>query len=116
MSDPTQHLRNISEVELHHLLRVIAETASDAILTIDEHSTILFANPATEKIFGYSHDEIVGQSLTMLMPEYLRQVHRSALQRYVAVGERHLSWEAVSLPGWPQNGRGCAFVREHGDV
>jgi PAS domain S-box-containing protein len=105
MSNPTEHLRNISEVELHHLLRVIAETASDAILTMDEHSTILFANPATEKIFGYDHDEIVGQPLTFLMPAYLREVHRSAVERYVDTGERPLAWEAVSLPGRHKDGR-----------
>lgn len=105
MSDPTAELRNPREVELPHLSRVIAETASDAILTIDDQSTILFANPATEKIFGYRHEEIIGQSLTMLMPDYLRHIHRSALERYIATGQRHLSWEAISLPGLHKNGR-----------
>src|ERR1043166_4693413 len=105
MSDPTAELRNPREVEVPHLSRVIAETASDAILTIDDQSTILFANPATEKIFGYRHEEIIGQSLTMLMPDYLRHIHRSALERYIATGQRHLSWEAISLPGLHKNGR-----------
>lgn len=105
MSDPAENRRNISEVELHHLSRVIAETASDAILTIDEQSTILFANPATEKIFGYLHHELIGQPLTMLMPDYLRQVHRSAFERYLATGVRHLSWDAISLPGLHKSGR-----------
>jgi PAS domain S-box-containing protein len=105
MSEPAGEQRNISEVELHHLSRVIAETASDAILTIDEHSTILFANPATEKIFGYLHDEIIGQPLTMLMPDYLRQVHRVAFERYLSTGVRHLSWDAISVPGLHKSGR-----------
>lgn len=104
MSDPTAEVRNPPEVELPHLSRVIAETASDAILTIDDQSTILFANPATEKIFGYLHEEIIGQPLTMLMPDYLRHIHRSALERYIATGTRHLSWEAISLPGLHKNG------------
>jgi len=34
---------------LTQISRVIAETASDGIITIDENSTILFANRATEK-------------------------------------------------------------------
>ena len=104
MSDPTAELRNPPEVELHHLSRVIAETASDAIVTIDDQSTILFANPATEKIFGYLREEIIGQPLTMLMPDYLRQIHRSSLERYVASGQRHLSWQAISLPGLHKDG------------
>ncbi len=84
--------------------RVIAETASDAIITIDDASTILFANPATEKIFGYKLDELVGQSLTMLMPEYLRHLHRAGLDRYVTNGTRHMTWDAVQLPGLHRDG------------
>jgi len=105
MNDPAANLREISDVELHHLSRVIAETAADAILTIDDQSTILFANPATEKIFGYRLDEIIGQSLTMLMPDYLREIHRSSLTRYLTLGERHLSWDAISVPGLHKDGR-----------
>src|SRR2546426_7580926 len=85
------------------ITRVIADTASDAIISIDEYSTILFANRATEKIFGYTREEVIGQSLTMLMPDYLRQMHRAGLQRYLATGQHHISWEAVELPGLHKN-------------
>jgi PAS domain S-box-containing protein len=105
MDDASTANRNISEVELHHLSRVIAETASDAIITIGDDSIIRFANPAAEKIFGYALKELIGQSLTMLMPEYLRHLHRSALKRYIATGERHVTWDAVGLPGLHKSGR-----------
>src|SRR5258706_5854196 len=85
--------------------RVIADTASDAIITINEESTMLFVNRATEKIFGYSRAELLGQSLTMLMPDYLRHVHRAGLNSYLDRGERHISWEAVDLPGLHKTGR-----------
>ena len=105
MSEPADNRRNITEVELHHLSRVISETASDAILTIDDQSTILFANPAAEKMFGYLHEEMIGQPLTILMPDYLRQVHRAAFEQYLATGERHPSWDSISLPGLHKSGR-----------
>ena len=98
-----------------HFLRVIAETASDAIITIDQNSTIVFANRATERIFGYSHDELIGQSLTMLMPDYLREVHRAGLQRYLATGERHMSWNAVELPGLHKTGRHLSLEISFGE-
>src|SRR2546422_3205883 len=41
----------------------------------------------------------------MLMPDYLRQVHRVGLERYLATGQPHISWEAVELPGLHQSGR-----------
>jgi PAS domain S-box-containing protein len=85
--------------------RVVAETASDAIITIDQKSIILFANPAAEKIFGYSVAEMVGSELTMLMPDYLRRVHRTSVERYVETGQRHISWEGVGLPGVHKTGR-----------
>lgn len=84
--------------------RIIAETATDAIITIDTDSTILFVNRAAERIFGYANEEMVGASLTMLMPEYLRHLHRKGLTNYVATGQKHISWEAVELPGLHKSG------------
>src|ERR1043166_4199367 len=88
---------------LHQITRLIADTASDAIITIDDQSTILFVNRGAQKIFGYTRDEMVGQSLTMLMPDYLRNVHRASVARYLETGDKHTSWEAVPLPGRHKN-------------
>lgn len=85
--------------------RLVAETASDAIITINEESTILFVNQAAEKIFGYSIEEISGAALTMLMPEYMRHVHRAGINRYLATGQKHISWKSVELPGLHKNGK-----------
>src|SRR5260370_13518403 len=90
---------------LYQITRVIADTASDAIITIDEQSTILFVNRAAEKVFGYTPAELIGQSMTMLMPDYLRHLHRSGLKRYLSTGGRHISWEAAELPGLHKDGR-----------
>src|ERR1700738_1518421 len=85
--------------DLYQVTRIIADTASDAIITIDEGSIILFVNGAAEKIFGYSRAELLGQSLTMLMPDHLKHVHRAGPHRYAETGEHQMSWEAVTLPG-----------------
>ena len=63
--------------------RIIAETASDVIITIDQDSVIQFVNPASQKVFGYKPAELTGQSITMLMPERLREAHIAALKEYV---------------------------------
>jgi two-component system sensor kinase FixL len=85
--------------------RIIVETASDAIVTIDEMSTIVFANPATLKIFGYAPEEITGRQLAVLMPERFREAHLAGMRQYLSTGERDIKWEALELPGLHKSGR-----------
>jgi PAS domain S-box-containing protein len=85
--------------------RTLAETASDAIITINEDSIITFVNPATEQVFGYTSEELIGAGLPLLMPEYLRHLHEAGFGRYVRTGEKHLSWQAIELPGLHKSGR-----------
>lgn len=85
--------------------RTLAETASDAIITIDAESRIIFVNPAAETVFGYTKQEMIGADLTILMPEYLRHLHKAGFARYAETGKRHLSWEAIELPGLHKSGR-----------
>ena len=85
--------RNKSEQELQRSeakTRAILETAVDGIITIDPQGMILTANPATERIFGYRIDEMVGHKVNMLMPDPYRSAHDSYLERYLTTGERRI--------------------------
>jgi PAS domain S-box-containing protein len=90
------------ESEEHY--RAVAQASTDAIITIDSDSTILTVNPAAEKIFGYSAQEMTGQPLTILMPEYLRHLHKAGLKRYLETGQKHIHWAAAQLPGLHKSG------------
>lgn len=48
--------------------RVVMETSLDAVLVFDSAGLILRANPATEKMFGYSPGELPGRPLELLLP------------------------------------------------
>jgi PAS domain S-box-containing protein len=54
------------ESEIRH--RAILETATDTIVTIDEHGRIESVNPAVRRMFGYEPFEVVGQEISLLMP------------------------------------------------
>lgn len=95
--------------------RIIAETASDAIVTIDEENAIVFANAAIEKIFGYRQDEVAGRPITMLMPERFREAHLSGVKRYVATGKRRISWQARELVGLHKSGHEIPLEISYGD-
>jgi PAS domain S-box-containing protein len=84
--------------------RVVLETASDAVVSIDHRGHILLANRATAKTFGYEPSELIGQPLTMLMPEYLRDLHEAGLKRYQETGHRHINWQSTELIGLRKNG------------
>ena len=84
--------------------RTLAETASDAIITIDATGTIVFVNAAAEHIFGHRRADLIGEELTVLMPDHVRQHHRSGLARYQETGQRHISWKGVELPGRHRDG------------
>lgn len=92
--------RTHREVERHHThLQAIVENTDDGVITIDSSSTIRFANPAVEDLFGYAPDDLVGESLTRLIPERVRNDHLTALARYLETGERSLDWHTVELTG-----------------
>ena len=95
--------------------RAIAETAADAIITIDTNSRILFVNRAATQIFGYTIEEMLNANLTMLMPEYLRHLHRAGFAEYIATGKKHVSWEAVELPGLHKRGNEIALELSFGE-
>ena len=71
-------------------LQAIVETAVDGIITIDDQGTIETVNPATERLFGYTADEMIGRNVSMLMPQPYRAEHDSYLHRYRRTGERRI--------------------------
>jgi two-component system cell cycle sensor histidine kinase/response regulator CckA len=83
-------------IESEERYRIVAETAIDAIVTIDEAGEILFVNRSAEKIFGYSTAEILGQNLTLLAPRYSRREDRGANQPREVVG-RHKDGHEIPL-------------------
>ena len=51
----------------HTRLEAILETAVDAIISINSVGIIDTFNPAAEKLFGYSTDEVIGKNINILM-------------------------------------------------
>ena len=95
--------QNLKSSEERH--RVIVEAANDAVIGMDERGDILFANPATKRIFGHDPVEILGKPLTMLMPEMMRGLHEAGFKRYLATGKRHLNWQGVEVTAQRKNGQ-----------
>jgi len=96
--------------------RVVVETASDAVVSIDHRGDILLANHATTTTFGYEPSELIGRPLTMLMPEYLRNLHEAGLKRYRDTGHRHINWQGTELIGLRKNGEEFPVEVSFGEI
>ena len=75
---------------------ILAETASDAIIVIDEEGEILFVNPVAEKTFGAPAQKLLGQNLALLMPDDVYQTQLSELKRHLDTRKKAV---ALQLPG-----------------
>jgi PAS domain S-box-containing protein len=82
--------RRVSEVA------AIVESSDDAILSKDLTGRIRSWNRAATRIFGYSHDEIVGSSILRLIPEELHPEEKIILAK-ISAGERIDHFETVRL-------------------
>lgn len=68
ISDRKRIEQELQNSEARH--RALAETAQDVIVTMDELRMIQFINSAVERVFGYKAEELIGQSINVLLPEY----------------------------------------------
>ncbi|HWB86864.1 MAG TPA: PAS domain-containing sensor histidine kinase [Bryobacteraceae bacterium] len=63
------------EMHIERRFRELLEAAPDAIVEVDREGRIVLLNRVTEKLFGYSHDELLGQSIEILVPDSVRAIH-----------------------------------------
>jgi adenylate cyclase len=85
-------------------LDAIINSATDAIVTANSRGDIVTWNPAAERLFGYAETEIVGQSLTTLIPSRFRDAHEAGLSRVVETGETRILGRTVEVWGVRKDG------------
>jgi two-component system NtrC family sensor kinase len=74
----------IRHLPIETTFQALLEAAPDAIVIVDQIGRIIMANSQTERLFGYSRTELIGQLVEMLLPEHLRAVHTRHRAGYVA--------------------------------
>lgn len=76
--------REVSGVEVY--AQAIVETATNGVITTDEQGIIKSFNPAAERIFHYTADEAIGQTITLLLPD-LSFEESAGLRQLPRIGE-----------------------------
>lgn len=83
----------------------ILHSAMDAIVTIDESRRILLFNPAAEKMFLLSAEDVVGQPIDFLIPERFHEAHRENIRAFGETGENDRKMgESGTVTGRRANG------------
>jgi PAS domain S-box-containing protein len=83
----------------------ILASSLDAVVTIDEEGKILEFNPAAEKLFGYSAEEVVGKEMApLIIPERFREPHRGGLAHYRGTGEGPIFGQRIEMPALRRDG------------
>ena len=86
-------------------MRAILESANDGIITANSKGNILSWNKAAFNIFGYDEKEVVGQSLTIIIPEQYKSSHEKGIERVTSGGAHHVIGKTVELAGLHKDGR-----------
>src|SRR5215204_6350776 len=84
--------------------RTVLDAAFDAIVTITPDGIVRWFNSGAECIFGHSSKEVVGQPVTLLMPERYRELCVGGLHRYLRTGEARVVGGTIELVGLHQDG------------
>ena len=82
----------------------LAQTASDAIISINSSGNIVFWNNAAETIFGYTPEEVIGGHLAFIMPDRFRKLHQEGLRRLISGGDSHIIGKTVEVVGLRKDG------------
>lgn len=73
-------------MDTSRLLKAIIENAIDGIITIDRNGIVESINPAASHLFGYEAEEVIGNNVSMLMPEPDHSNHDQYLRNYLNTG------------------------------
>jgi PAS domain S-box-containing protein len=65
-------------------IRALLETAAQAILAVNQKGQIVFVNGITEHLFGYGHEELIGQTIEKLIPRRFREQHATHRVKWFA--------------------------------
>jgi PAS domain S-box-containing protein len=85
--------------------RQLVEGAGEAIIASDPQGVIVLWNEAATRIFGFSGNEAIGQSLDIIIPERQRQRHWTGYDASMASGTTRYGETLLKVPALHKDGR-----------
>jgi PAS domain S-box-containing protein len=92
--------RKRAEKLFHGLL----EAAPDAMIVADQTGKIILVNEVTEKIFGFTREELIDQPIEILIPHRFREIHRKHTKNYFLQPKTRFMGAGMELPSLRKDG------------
>lgn len=83
----------------------LVQAAGDAIIAADAEGRIVSWNPAAERIFGFTAQEALGQTLDLIIPERFRARHWNGYKQVMSTGQTKYGAEVLRVPARHKDGR-----------
>lgn len=90
--------------EVHQRFRLVVEANTSGLLVVDSGGRIVLTNPALERMFGYTREELIGQPMEMLLPESERSRHGGLRAEYLRAPQPRPMGSGRDLHGQRRDG------------
>lgn len=87
------------------LSHLIAQSTTDAFVAIDPENRVMYWNNGAEVLFGWREDEMIGESLNMIVPEIHHAGHLAGIRRLSEGGKSRLVGKRTNVTALHRNGR-----------
>ncbi|MDT7827485.1 PAS domain S-box protein [Pricia sp. S334] len=87
-----------------NIFRLLSEAVSEGIIVVNDKQDIVASNKRANELFGYEDEELVGHSLTILIPRSLRKVHNNHMSSFFEQHEKRRMAAGRTLSGLRKNG------------
>jgi PAS domain S-box-containing protein len=91
-------------------LAQLFDVLGDAVIVADPNGNIVGWNAAASRIFGFSEAEVLGQSLTLIIPERLRHRHNVGFGKSIETGTTRYGSQLLKVPANHKDGRSLSIA------
>jgi len=86
------------------------DAAADAIIAAGMDGKIVFWNPAASRIFGFTAEEALGESLDLIIPERFRARHWEGYRQVMATGKTKYQSDVLRVPALHRDGKALSIA------
>ena len=95
-----------SEIDFRQLVNAVG----DAVIAADASGAIIFWNPAATRLFGYTQEEAMGQSLDLITPQRHQKRHWDGYYKTMQTGQTKYGHDILKVPAVHRDGHALSIA------